>query len=188
MAASPEGRREDPPPGTPRKTQSQLTVRQGEEANRAPWRTGGWRSILPAGHRSHCAGACGSPTRWPAWGDGAAVSCRRRGTTRPAVLSGRTPRRVGGLGSRPSPSDRSRSAGQKTRPPRSGKKRKALHPATVAPVRETSRSRSEKKQRSRDAGQEKPSAKRQMFQRTCPESGSTIREETSTASKSLPWI
>jgi hypothetical protein len=74
---------------------------------------GGGGEIHPAGQRSHLAGACGHPTRWPSWGYGAAASRRRRGVTRRAALSGRTRRRVGGLGSTPSPSDRSWPAGQK---------------------------------------------------------------------------
>jgi hypothetical protein len=91
--------------------------------------TGGWRHIRPAGHRSDGAGACGPPTGRPAWGDGAAVSCRRRGTARRAALSGRTRRRVGGLGSKPSLSDRCRPAGQERGLPRSGKKVQARAPA-----------------------------------------------------------
>jgi len=74
----------------------------------------------PAGGGSHAAGACGHPTRWPSWGNGAAASRRRRGATRRAALSGRARRRVGGLGSRPGPSDCSEPAGQRRKPPRSG--------------------------------------------------------------------
>jgi hypothetical protein len=63
MAASPEGRREDPPPLMPWAVWHLPRCRQGKGTTTGSSRTGGWWHVRPAGHRSDCAGACGSPTR-----------------------------------------------------------------------------------------------------------------------------
>jgi hypothetical protein len=63
MAASPEGRRVDPPPVMPRGAGQQLICTHGEGFPGGSSRTGGRRQAHPAGHRSDLAGACGPPTR-----------------------------------------------------------------------------------------------------------------------------
>ena len=92
------------------------------EGRAAAWRDGSCSymangrvavKIRPAGDRSHRAGACGSracrSSRWRRW---RRPKAEQRGSARRACLLGRTRRRVGGLGSMPSPSDRSKPAGQ----------------------------------------------------------------------------
>jgi hypothetical protein len=58
-----------------------------------------------------------------------AISPQRAGPQRGTSLLGGTRRRVGGLGSKPSPSDRSRPVGQKERPSRSGRRKQGRPPA-----------------------------------------------------------
>jgi hypothetical protein len=92
----------------------------------------------PEGRQCHHAGASGPPTRLPAWGDGAAVSCRRRGPTRRQALSGRSRRR---RESRPERDERA--------PPPSGQEKKSpatqwgkeRRPATRGPKKPTRRAR-----------------------------------------------
>jgi len=75
----------------------------------------GGGEIRPAGDRSHGAGACGHRAGVPRWGIAGAVSGEQRGAL-PRDVSrprrDRTRRRVGGLRSMCSPSDRSQPAGQ----------------------------------------------------------------------------
>jgi hypothetical protein len=97
IAASPEGRREDPPRLMPWAVWHSPRYSQGEGTQVDPWRTGVWPHVRPAGHTSvslssgrgvfnvpvprvaYHSGARGSRRREPYWGDGGAVVCERRG-------------------------------------------------------------------------------------------------------------
>jgi len=112
------GLRRDRPPAAPaisalrpRTLATRLTQDRGERE--------GSGEARPVGGRSHRAGACGSRAARPAGGYAGPdrLSCAREGNSEGShaglCLLGRTRRRVGGLGSMPSPSDRPQPAGQK---------------------------------------------------------------------------
>jgi hypothetical protein len=132
-----EGR---PPPATTRGACTSRNAGKAKDLSQAVRVRGCGGEIRPAGHRSDCAGACGSRAARPAGGDAGPDrgSCVREGNSEGPHAGlcqlGRTRRWVGGLGSRPSPSDRPAPAGQEKNPPRSGKEKRASHLATAALV------------------------------------------------------
>jgi hypothetical protein len=65
-------------------------ARRRGQSHRVP---GGRGSLRPEGGEAMPSERAGSPTRWPAWGDRAAGSRRRRGAPRRQALSGRSRRR-----------------------------------------------------------------------------------------------